>query len=1625
MNRLRGRATNHAHSTRRRRARPRIVRRRFTAFLLPFLLAAQALIQVTPLAPATIASAAGPGPSVTIAPGASASVAIDVAVPTRPPAADILIAIDTTGSMGPSIDQAKSDATAIVNGVRAAVGDSQFAVVDFKDSVDGTLEYRVTHAMTGAAADVQAAINGMEPGGGGDAPEAHNLVLHNSYTPAVGGAIGWRSGTKKIVVIISDAEPHGAGAASEGLSGCLDTSGDIHGFSTSTELAGLAAADRTLFMIRQVSIASTSSLACYQSIVARTPGGVAVDSGTALGSQIVSLIDSSFTANVADLHLLVASATPAPADASWISFSPTSMSDVATPSTQTFTANVSVPAGTAAGTYTFDLTSIADGADIGHTSLTVTVGVLGVPIVSQAVPQGPQTLVAGVLKATPSTTYHLRFVTSASCTDSVIGGDAVPFATADAITNAAGDAYFGGSVTNTAPLATYVAAQIVPPGGSSDIGPCIVASPDNDQWTRALNITGSTTSNGYIDISGRARWYKFNVQPGSRVTVSLSGLPADYDLFLFKDIGQAYTTLTDPASLTRLSAEFAPSAFSPSAFSPSAFSPSAFSPSAFSPSAFSPSAFSPSAFSPSAFSPSAFSPSAFSPSAFSPSAFSPSAFSPSAFSPSGFSPSAFSGAQTRSLIGVSAGDGTASEGLVADTWNNTGSFYVRVSGKNGASSLGSPFSLRVTLDPSVCDGVAPVIGTISAPAGGYKTLILTAQSRMSAAIAGNSTADKSTLNTKLAAFAGRPEIAGVVVDVGGPGRISTLQAQADTHSSCMYAKNLVALAIRDVVTAYRTANPGLKYVVLVGGDGAIPFFRYPDQSLLGPESDYQAPVLTGTASEASLRSNYVLGQDAYGSSIDLSLHASAFPVPDLPVGRLVETAAEASGMIDAYMATAGGVVAAPTKSLVTGYDFLADAATSVSGDLAAGMGTNGTVDKLITSKDIAPGQPCDATHVLPNCSWNATALRTALVGARHDLIFLAGHFSANNALAADFQTTLATTDIGSANLTNSIVFSAGCHSGYNVVDPDAVTGGSVDWAQALARKQATLIAGTGYQYGDTDFLEYSERIYAEFAHQLRVGAGAVSIGDALMRAKQIYLANTPDIRGLHEKALLESSIFGLPMLSVNMPGTRDTSSSPGTTIGTTTAIATKPGLTLGLRYANTTVSSTLTPHTVDMSNIGGGSTTAKYYSGSNGVVTNPDEPAIPLETRDVTVAGEVLRGVGFLGGSYADETVIPLTGAPADPQNQIRGIHRGFASPVFYPMRLSAPNYFGALVPGGTTNLLATPAQHRATGLNDGSAILRTYSNLNLRLFYSHYTGPSAASGPPTITGVNTVVASGNVTFTAHVVGDPSAGIQQVWVTYTGHANAWESVDLIQDPIDSTLWSKTMALPTALTGRSIEFMVQAVNGVGLVSLDDNVGRDYAVGGKANQVISFSPISPKSLGDADFTVSATSSAGLTPVTITTAGGCTVAGVTVHINAVGPCTLTGTQGGDATHYSASATATIQVIWPYMGFFSPVDNPPIDNVANSGSAIPVKFSLGGNRGLAILALGSPTANKFTCGSDPTDVIEEVSTATTSGLEYDAASGQYKYTWKTLKAYAGTCYQLKITLADGTTHMANFRFK
>lgn len=130
------------------------------------------------------------------------------------------------------------------------------------------------------------------------------------------------------------------------------------------------------------------------------------------------------------------------------------------------------------------------------------------------------------------------------------------------------------------------------------------------------------------------------------------------------------------------------------------------------------------------------------------------------------------------------------------------------------------------------------------------------------------------------------------------------------------------------------------------------------------------------------------------------------------------------------------------------------------------------------------------------------------------------------------------------------------------------------------------------------------------------------------------------------------------------------------------------------------------------------------------------------------------------------------------------------------------------------------------------------------------------------------------------------------------------------------------------------------------------------------------------------------------------------------------------------SIGANYWVTPIWvsayDFTGFYQPVDNEAL-NVAKAGSAIPVKFSLGGDQGLDIFRTGYPKAVPMACpgGDTPTDIIEQTMTAGNSSLSYDAATGEYTYVWKTSKDWAGKCYQFDLGLDDLSSYAFDVQFK
>jgi hypothetical protein len=973
----------------------------------------------------------------------------------------------------------------------------------------------------------------------------------------------------------------------------------------------------------------------------------------------------------------------------------------------------------------------------------------------------------------------------------------------------------------------------------------LVIDPGNVVWPLAIELDSKLQPAGgrlvgsvqqKLTRAGESRWYRFKGRPGSRVEVTLTRLPANFDVVVYGDINAAYHDLLgliDPASppadktLALLGAEFAPEAYSPEAYSPEAYSPEAYAPEAYSPEAYAPEAYSPEAYSPEAYSPEAYAPEAYSPEAYSPEAYAPEAYSPEAYSPE-----AYASAQQRSLIAFSAAPGTASEGVRFNTYSSRGEFYIRVRGQNGVYDPDAPFTLTLALQQDLCAGVTDfdtTPATVAAAVPGAPTSLLVWDS---ARIAGTS-AERTALAASLASFATAAN--GLVIDVNTDARIRALNQQADANPACPEAKNLVAEAIRNLIQAYRKVEPTLADITLVGNDDAIPFFRTKDEALLASEANYFPPVQDATQSQSSLRYAQVLTQDRYGSSCRIVLATGPYDLPEIPTGRLVETSTEVASYLDTYRALfdgsigTGGVLPTPKSAFVAGYDFLADSAAAMRDDFAAGLGAGGNVTTLISAADLAPA-----------LSWTASQLRTAFLGQRHDFAYLAAHFSTGRLLAADYTTRFSAREIAESplNLAYALILSAGCHSGYNTVDPHALPllTPQPDWAQAFARKGSIWISGTGYQYGDTDFIEYTERLLLEVSRALRTGAGSIPVGRALVDAKRRYLMDTALMRGIHEKTLLQVVLYGLPMVKVNLPGTRLTPPAPAGDISATVAVTAGPGVAQGLRTGTLAFTPALTrvDRTLDVVSTQN-TIVASYFRGSDGLVALPGEPVRPLESFEVGRPEGFVRGIGFRSGQYTDLAgFVPFTGAPA---TETRGVHGSFSTAVFYPVRTWNLNHIAAVcAANGGSELNVFPAQFRSDTPDSATGTLRRYDQMQFTVFYCPATTEAALANPPAINVVASTVSPTAVSFAIEAAAPVTAGVQEVWVTYTGlpgspHHGKWQSVTL-NPPANALAGNGTWTGSLPLNGANpaqLRFIVQAANGVGGVAANTNFGRYFVPG----------------------------------------------------------------------------------------------------------------------------------------------------------------------------------------------------
>lgn len=114
-------------------------------------------------------------------------------------------------------------------------------------------------------------------------------------------------------------------------------------------------------------------------------------------------------------------------------------------------------------------------------------------------------------------------------------------------------------------------------------------------------------------------------------------------------------------------------------------------------------------------------------------------------------------------------------------------------------------------------------------------------------------------------------------------------------------------------------------------------------------------------------------------------------------------------------------------------------------------------------------------------------------------------------------------------------------------------------------------------------------------------------------------------------------------------------------------------------------------------------------------------------------------------------------------------------------------------------------------------------------------------------------------------------------------------------------------------------------------------------------------------------------------------------------------------------------------FSGFFGNIKNPPVVNSTQSGSTVPIIFSLGGDRGLDIFKTGYPASQQIDCNTlAPMGAEELVASPPDSGLTYNPDTDRYNLPWQTKKNWKNTCRQLIVRFSDDTDpRIAYFSFK
>ncbi|MBI4329103.1 MAG: hypothetical protein HY685_04470, partial [Chloroflexi bacterium] len=704
------------------------------------------------------------------------------------------------------------------------------------------------------------------------------------------------------------------------------------------------------------------------------------------------------------------------------------------------------------------------------------------------------------------------------------------------------------------------------------------------------------------------------------------------------------------------------------------------------------------------------------------------------------------------VAGFSANRGLKDEAVLVRTDVAGTQVFAIVVGSNGAHSL-APYTLQIetsmpydqaALDTglagcqprTVSEGVGPGFGLPYSASLDPTTLLVTQAGRLGAS-------DGAFWNT-LKSLADHSAINGKIVSAP----ISAYAAW-DNDPCSVEAANEVTDAIRDMILNELQSNPSIEFVVLVGSDDVVPFRRVADDTIVSNERHYlmSSFLRPGSPLFASVQQGYNLSDDFYVDVEPSPWQGRALFIPDLPIGRLVETPSEIAAAAQAFLNSNGQLN--PISGFVTGYDFFKDGSEAMANALGAKLATNTLVNDQWSADQLRCKYLGRDSGTYTNCGPQVPGVNGINAHYTHFAALSAGGFTSG--VSTDFLTSkeVAAPQGNAPSLERVLVFTMGCHAGLNVpsgsesaADPGLGIDSGLDFAQAMAIQRAIYVASTGYGLGDDEGIGGTERLMLNFAQEL-MKSGATA-GTALVQAKHRYLGSLSAMTVYDEKSSIQTTLYGLPQYAVNAPaGPGTVTSNPSPAFQTTPRALGKLGLS-GFGGSNSpSLFRALSiqqqaPQGLSVTPIFQAVSTANgtYYTvGGDAQATagRPIQPRVLFE--DITGGSQdPAHGVLITGGLFSDqENLNPVIARPtieweqnvSEPQTCL---------PAFWPSQLASVNTLD--VGGGLLQtLVVIPGQFRCTSEGAPTVIgtQRLFNSLALELQRS----PSSDFEAPIITSLD------------------------------------------------------------------------------------------------------------------------------------------------------------------------------------------------------------------------------------------------------------------------------------------------